>query len=134
MEYTTLFLDLDNTLLDFSKSEEWAITKTLEEFGLPSDSETARLYSEINSSYWKRFEKGEIPKNAIFEGRFKTLLSVLKREGNTKLRVRMRYLHILKIKDINFMPPPTALLLPKRTELKNRGLKNTLTMFLFRKI
>ena len=84
MEYTTLFLDLDNTLLDFSKSEEWAITKTLEEFGLPSDSETARLYSEINNSYWKRFEKGEIPKNAIFEGRFKTLLSVLKREGNTK--------------------------------------------------
>ena len=83
MEYTTLFLDLDNTLLDFSKSEEWAITKTLEEFGLPSDSETARLYSEINSSYWKRFEKGEIPKNAIFEGRFKTLLSVLKREGDT---------------------------------------------------
>ena len=77
-------MDLDNTLLDFSKSEEWAITKTLEEFGLPSDSETARLYSEINSSYWKRFEKGEIPKNAIFEGRFKTLLSVLKREGNTK--------------------------------------------------
>ena len=84
MEYTTLFLDLDNTLLDFSKSEEWAITKTLEEFGLPSNSETARLYSEINNSYWKRFEKGEIPKNAIFEGRFKTLLSVLKREGNTK--------------------------------------------------
>lgn len=84
MEYTTLFLDLDNTLLDFSKSEEWAITKTLEEFGLPSDSETARLYSEINNSYWKRFEKGEIPKNAIFEGRFKTLLSVLKHEGNTK--------------------------------------------------
>ena len=84
MEYTTLFLDLDNTLLDFSKSEEWAITQTLEEFGLPSDSETARLYSEINNSYWKRFEKGEIPKNAIFEGRFKTLLSVLKREGNTK--------------------------------------------------
>ena len=49
MEYTTLFLDLDNTLLDFFKSEEWAITKTLEEFGLPADSETVRLYSEINS-------------------------------------------------------------------------------------
>lgn len=85
MEYTTLFLDLDNTLLDFSKSEEWAITKTLEEFSLPADSETVRLYSQINCSYWKRFEKGEIPKNAIFEGRFKTLLSVLNREGDTKL-------------------------------------------------
>ena len=85
MEYTTLFLDLDNTLLDFSKSEEWAITTTLEEFSLPADSETVRLYSLINCSYWKRFEKGEIPKNAIFEGRFKTLLSVLNREGDTKL-------------------------------------------------
>lgn len=84
MEYTTLFFDLDNTLLDFCRAEECAIRQTLEKFGLPTDGETVRLYSEINNSYWKRFEKGEIPKNAIFEGRFKTLLSVLKREGNTK--------------------------------------------------
>ncbi|MBQ6847536.1 MAG: YjjG family noncanonical pyrimidine nucleotidase [Clostridia bacterium] len=80
MKYRTLFLDLDNTLLDFSKAEDWAIEKTLIEFVLPFDKQTKKLYSEINATYWQRFERGEIPKNAIFEGRFKTLLSVLKED------------------------------------------------------
>jgi len=77
MKYTTLFFDLDNTLLDFHKAESWAISKTLETFDLPNDDKIIKLYSEINRSYWQRFEKGEIPKDAIFEGRFETLLSVL---------------------------------------------------------
>ena len=80
MKYTSLFLDLDNTLLDFHKAEEMAIRKTLTEFNLPSDQKTVKLYSDINRSFWQSFERGEIPKNAIFEGRFKTLLSVLNEE------------------------------------------------------
>lgn len=84
MKYTSLFLDLDNTLLDFSKSEEWAIVKTLKGFDLPCGSETVKLYSDINLSYWKRFERGEIPKSYIFEGRFETLLSVLNADRDIK--------------------------------------------------
>lgn len=83
MEYTSLFLDLDNTLLDFYKAEAEAVRLVLDEFSLPSDQKTVKLYSEINRSYWEQFERGEIPKNAIFEGRFKTLLSVLGEERNT---------------------------------------------------
>ncbi len=84
MKYNVLFLDLDNTLLDFSKAEHAAISKTLKEFDLNCDKETIDLYSQINNSYWKRFEIGEIPKNAIFEGRFKTLLSALNKERDIK--------------------------------------------------
>lgn len=84
MKYSSLFLDLDNTLLDFHKAEQMAIIKTLKEFHLPCDRETQKLYSDINRSYWQSFERGEIPKNAIFEGRFKTLLSVLKEERDVK--------------------------------------------------
>ncbi len=80
MKYTTLFLDLDNTLLDFYMAEQMAIRKTLIEFNLPSDQKTVKLYSDINRSFWQSFERGEIPKNAIFEGRFKTLLSILNEE------------------------------------------------------
>ncbi len=80
MKYTTLFLDLDNTLLDFSMAEDFAIEKTLKEFSLPFDKDTKILYSKINALYWIKFEKGEIPKNAIFEGRFETLLSVLRED------------------------------------------------------
>lgn len=77
MKYTSLFLDLDNTLLDFYKAEEMAICKVLKKYDLPYDEKTVKLYSDINRSYWEQFERGEIPKETIFEGRFKTLLSVL---------------------------------------------------------
>ena len=75
--YTTLYFDLDNTLFDFNKSEKWAIKEVLELHGLPSDDETAGVYSAINKSFWERFERGEIPKDAIFEGRFKVLIQTL---------------------------------------------------------
>lgn len=84
MKYTSLFLDLDNTLLDFNKAEKMAAEVTLSEFNLPSDQKTISLYSDINRSFWQSFERGEIPKNAIFEGRFKTLLSILKEERDIK--------------------------------------------------
>ncbi len=70
MNYSTLFLDLDNTLLDFNKAEEVAVKRVLGEFSLPCDDKAVKIYSEINRSYWERFERGEIPKSDIFEGRF----------------------------------------------------------------
>ncbi len=73
-KYKVLFLDLDNTLLDFTKAESSAIKKVLTKFSLPNDDVAVKTYSLINDSYWKRFEKGEIPKSAIFEGRFHTFL------------------------------------------------------------
>ena len=73
-EYKILFLDLDNTLLDFNKSESSAIRQVLSDFSLPCDDIAVETYSKINDSYWKRFEKGEIQKDDIFEGRFKTFL------------------------------------------------------------
>ena len=74
IRYTSLFLDLDNTLLDFAKAEKNAVQFVLAENGLPHDDATAALYSAVNQNYWERFEKGEIPKSAIFTGRFITLL------------------------------------------------------------
>ena len=81
--YTSLFLDLDNTLLDFTKAEAAAIRKVLVAYSLPSDDGTVKKYSEINLSYWKRFERGEIQKNDIFEGRFNTLLDFLGEKRDT---------------------------------------------------
>lgn len=83
MKYTSLFLDLDNTLLDFTKAEAVAIRKVLKNHGLPYDDATIKMYSEINLSFWKRFEKGEIKKQEIFEGRFKALLEAINATGDT---------------------------------------------------
>lgn len=80
-KYTTLFFDLDNTLLDFYASEKKAIKQVLAIFSLPSDDETARLYSRINKSFWERYERGEIKREEIFVGRFKVLLETLGSDG-----------------------------------------------------
>ena len=73
MKYTSLLLDLDDTLLDFKKAEARAVALVLERHSLPHDEATVKLYSAINQSYWERFERGEIPKNAIYTGRFDAL-------------------------------------------------------------
>ena len=75
-------------------AEKVAIKQVLKEFSLPFDDETVKLYSDINKSYWERFERGEIEKNEIFEGRFRTLLDILKREGDISL-IAERYFHCL---------------------------------------
>ena len=83
-EYTSLFLDLDNTLLDFSMAEKVAIRKVLIKHNLPSNDFAVSTYSEINRTYWERFERGEIEKSDIFEGRFKTFLEHFNVSGDTK--------------------------------------------------
>lgn len=84
MKYTSLLIDLDNTLLDFNKAEASAVQKVLADNSLPCDDKTVKLYSDINKSFWERFERGEIPKSAIFTGRFKELLSRLGLQGDEK--------------------------------------------------
>ena len=46
MKYTTLLLDLDETLFDFSKSEKFAIDKLMEKYNIPVTEENRRLYSK----------------------------------------------------------------------------------------
>lgn len=75
--YNYLLFDLDDTLLDFKKAEAVAIRHVLNMFGITPTDETVELYSKINKSFWNRFEKGEIEREEIFEGRFKVLAEQL---------------------------------------------------------
>ena len=77
MRYSVVFLDLDNTILDFSIDEKKAITKLLKNNNVKADDDTVSLYSEINDGYWKSFERGEIKKEEIFAGRFKSFVGAL---------------------------------------------------------
>ena len=70
MRYTTLYFDLDNTLLDFSSAESSAINKLLKLIGIEPSADYVKTYSIINSKFWGRFERGEINREDIFEGRF----------------------------------------------------------------
>ena len=43
-----VFMDIDDTLLDFGKAEAAAIKKTFERIGVPATPEVISRYSEIN--------------------------------------------------------------------------------------
>ncbi len=70
MKYTTLLFDNDDTLMDFGDAERQGIERTFKDNGIPYSEEILKLYSGINLSFWKRFERGEIEKKEIFAGRF----------------------------------------------------------------
>ena len=58
--YKYLLWDIDGTVLDFIASEACAIRLLFKKYNLGECSdELIKLYSEINSKYWQRLERGE---------------------------------------------------------------------------
>ena len=72
-----LFLDLDDTLLDFGEAERHGIIRTLRELGIAPTEETLALYSRINQQQWERFERGEISREQVLIERFSLLFQAL---------------------------------------------------------
>lgn len=76
-KYTTLLFDSDDTLLDFKAAEYSALMQMMSDKGLPFSPKNTEIYSNINKGYWKAFERGEIEKNEIYVGRFKSFFEHL---------------------------------------------------------
>ena len=72
-----LFLDLDDTLLDFGEAERHGIIRTLRELGIATTEETLALYSRINQQQWERFERGEISREEVLIERFSLLFQAV---------------------------------------------------------
>ncbi len=72
-----LFLDMDDTILDFHKAEAVAIRKTLAGFGVEPTPEICQRYSEINDWHWKALERKEITREQVLTGRFEVLFGQL---------------------------------------------------------
>lgn len=75
--FTTILWDLDQTILDFKESMHYALRESFGKLHLAIDEEKIKLYSDINDSYWLRFEKGEITKDEVLYGRFRTFYEKL---------------------------------------------------------
>ncbi len=71
-----LFLDLDDTILDFHKAERLAIGKTLRTFGLEPTEEVLTRYHLINKAHWEKLERKELTREAVLVGRFAVLFQV----------------------------------------------------------
>lgn len=65
-----VFLDLDNTIFDFSSSERFSLINTYNDLKCKIDDAMINRYCVINSSYWERLERGEIDRKDVLIGRF----------------------------------------------------------------
>ena len=68
-----LFLDLDDTLLDFGASEANSLRSTLTSIGITPTDEIVRRYSEINDAQWKLLEQGKLTRLEVKRRRFELL-------------------------------------------------------------
>lgn len=81
----TVFLDLDDTILDFHKSEREAIKSTLTHLGIDAKEEVLARYSEINKTCWERLERGEYTREEVLLNRFKLLFLELGLDTDPKI-------------------------------------------------
>ena len=72
-KFDTILWDVDQTLLDFKKSEDYAVRYCFRKFGKEASDETVSIYSRINEGFWKRIEKGEINRKDALVQRFEQL-------------------------------------------------------------
>ena len=76
-KYETILWDLDQTLLDFDRSMDYAIRAVFEQYALYIDEKTVARYEVINRDHWNRLERGEISKEEVKVGRFRVLFEEL---------------------------------------------------------
>ena len=80
--YRWLLMDADNTLFDFNAAEEYAITRTLVHYGLPTTGEVKACYKGANAAVWAAFEKGHISQEGLRVKRFELFLQAQGIQGD----------------------------------------------------
>lgn len=90
-----IFLDSDQTLLDFSYAEKFAFKSAMQKLNLPSDDESYNRFSQDNIRLWKCLERGEVEKSRLMTLRFENLLKNLWIEAPSPEVINNAYLNFL---------------------------------------
>lgn len=77
MEYKTILLDVDGTLLDFHTSSMKALKTSFELHNVPTDDKTMKRYEKINTRLWKNYELGKIDRKTVLYTRFVELFQLI---------------------------------------------------------
>ena len=73
----TVFLDLDDTILDFGRAERRAISLTLRRFHVDPTPEVVSRYHELNRQQWELLEEGKLTRPQVLTRRFDLLFGEL---------------------------------------------------------
>lgn len=73
----TIFIDVDNTLLDFDACANKSIELACAKFGVPYTTRLVDVFHPINLDLWHRLERKEITKEQLFQVRFNKVFDVL---------------------------------------------------------
>lgn len=69
-KYSVILFDIDDTLLDFPKSEREALIEALMLSGVELNDEMISTYQKINYELWKALERKEISRDELMTRRF----------------------------------------------------------------
>lgn len=72
-----VFIDLDDTVFDFHRSEREALSNMLTSLGIEPTETVTKRYSEINDAQWKMLERGETTRERLLVDRFDILFKEL---------------------------------------------------------
>lgn len=72
-----VFIDIDDTLLDFTKCANDAIKSACNKFGVPYTTTLVDTFHPINLDLWHRLEKKEVTKEKLFDTRFQIVFDKL---------------------------------------------------------
>lgn len=77
MNFRAVFLDLDDTILDFGRAEASALGRALAEEDIPAGDAVLARYHDINAAQWALLEEGKITRPQVLIRRFDLLFHEL---------------------------------------------------------
>lgn len=72
-----IFLDIDDTLLDFNRCARQAMRTGFLELGLPFAEESYAVFTRINDVLWQKIERGELTTQELFRFRWNRIFEAL---------------------------------------------------------
>ena len=75
--FKAVFIDIDNTLLDFDLCGKISMSRSFERVGLEFKDEYFDVFNKINSELWRKIEKGELTRQQLQKVRWKLVFGKL---------------------------------------------------------
>lgn len=76
-KYDVILMDADETLFDFVRSSQEALSGTLSHYGISVDEAVWKIYRRHNDTVWEAFERGEMTPEERNTARFERLFQEL---------------------------------------------------------